>query len=118
MANMRMNSLIERVALVADFAKDAGVVSAAQLSVFIRCAKNEGSGLYDLFGLESDSLEYKRTYCTVRKLMQGSPTRKDGLYLLCWGNNINNSALEREVLLTPSGRKLFERMEALLEPPR
>lgn len=107
-----MDKFIKQLDYVNEIANEAGILSTQQLSVFLRCANNNGSGLYYSFLKDTDTKEYKRIYSTVRKLMSGSPARKDGLHLLCWGKNI--VGLEREVLLTDKGRELFNRIKSLV----
>lgn len=78
----------------------------------MKCASREGSCLADIVDASTDSLEYKQAYVVVRKLMLGSPARKDGLELLTWGKKIYG--YERSVDLTAKGFKLFQEINRTL----
>lgn len=90
-----------------------GISSTLQLSVFLKCANNEGkelSSIFDNLG-ETQEQKYTRIYNTVRKLMLGSPSRNDGLKLLYWGGLVNG--LKKEVFLSSNGKRLFSEIKNL-----
>lgn len=103
---------LEQMIEISAILNRSGIVSTKQMEIFLKCASREGSCLADIVDASTDSLEYKQAYVVVRKLMLGSPARKDGLELLTWGKKIYG--YERSVDLTAKGFKLFQEINRTL----
>lgn len=107
----------KRIGALADaaiVAGNSGIRSTFQFSVFLNCARMEGRCVADIFNLSSDTVEYKRHYTALRQLILGAANRDhNGANLLMWGENVYS--LERAVLLTPKGLRLYKEIKSLLE---
>jgi hypothetical protein len=87
-----------------------GINSAAHLSIFIIFCADEGLTIPDVIG-KYQTEDIRIIYSSIRKLMSGSPTRKDGLQLLDWREERRGSTLQSDVkgkpiMLTDKGREL------------
>lgn len=111
--NTKTGPVVDSIKVLTEFTSlvgEAGIKSIKQLSMFLRCASQEGSCLYDILNLPLDSREYKRHYGTVRQLMLGSAHRgNDGADLLTWGEIVYGK--ERAVILTAGGYRLFNKIK-------
>lgn len=106
---------VDSLAAISLVAEESGIRSTRQLSVFLKCASQEGNCLYDIFEIAANTPEYKRLAATVRQLMLGSASRgNDGADLLTWGEQVYGK--EREVVLTSSGYKLYSTIKDMLKP--
>lgn len=106
---------IDSLAAISLVAEESGIRSTRQLSVFLKCASQEGNCLYDIFEIAANTPEYKRLAATVRQLMLGSASRgNDGADLLTWGEQVYGK--EREVVLTSCGYKLYSTIKDMLKP--
>lgn len=106
---------IDSLAAISLMAEEGGIRSTRQLSVFLKCASQEGNCLYDIFEIATNTPEYKRLAATVRQLMLGSASRgNDGADLLTWGELVYGK--EREVVLTNDGYKLYCTIKDMLKP--
>lgn len=105
---------VDSLASVTLMAEESGIRSTRQLSVFLKCASQEGNCLYDIFNLPTDTSEYKSLCGTVRQLMRGSASRgHDGADLLTWGELVYGK--EREVVLTTRGYMLYSKIKFELD---
>ncbi|WMC09542.1 hypothetical protein PU634_10480 [Oceanimonas pelagia] len=105
--------MISKVSQVAMAAKDYGVLSTFQLSVFLQCAEKQGLGVFDIFGVEPGNPEYSTYYGAIRQLMLGASNRGyNGANVLCWGDKLRGK--ERALLLTPKGRRFLKVIQETL----
>lgn len=105
---------IDSLAAISLVANENGIRSTQQLSVFLKCASQEGNCLYDIFEIATDTPEYKKLAATVRQLMLGSSSRgHDGADLLTWGEQVYGH--QREVVLTADGYRLYCKIKDMLE---
>lgn len=105
---------IDSLAAISLVANENGIRSTQQLSVFLKCASQEGNCLYDIFEIATDTPEYKKLAATVRQLMLGSSSRgNDGADLLTWGEQVYGH--QREVVLTTDGYRLYCKIKDMLE---
>ena len=106
---------VDSLAAISLVAEESGIRSTRQLSVFLKCASQEGNCLYDIFNLPTDTPAYKNLCGTVRQLMLGNASRGyDGADLLTWGELAYGK--EREVVLTTYGYKLYCTIKDMLRP--
>jgi hypothetical protein len=109
-----LSSTFDLLSCVSGIANEAGIRSTHQLTVFLKCASQEGSCLYDLFGFSPDSKEYKRQYTAVRALMRGSSrSEQEGIGVLEWGEPLFGK--ERAIVMTNKGYRLFTDIKDMIE---
>lgn len=105
---------LNKIAAMAELANENNIRSTKQLSTFLACATQEGNCLYDIFGIPTNTPEYKALYGTVLQLMKGSPSRgSNGANLLTWGEPVYGK--EKAVSLTLTGFKLYCKFKVLLK---
>lgn len=114
----QVNALISIMQVAAHY----GIKSPFQVEVFLRCAENQGAGIYDILGFSTDEnpAEAKRFYSGVRQLMEGPVNRNfNGAHLLCWGDRLENGNKNgriRKIELTMKGKVLRREIHRLLQP--
>lgn len=90
--------------------REYGITTVAQFIVFNLCCEYEGCLFQDLLGMDSSSPEFKVYRPVLRKLMEGSKSRDDGLYLITYANDKIRGTKSRGLILTEKGRSLSNKL--------